>query len=725
MQKIRITALFALIALLAPLFANNAQAASVIQTYGQVWSQGDAFWQDSIIVEPGEEFKINLFAGNYVELPINANNVIIIDNLPTYNTTSGTGVVNYVSGSTFYDYTQSGNWLGLSDDSTSPFDGSGLPVSSDGILNPFEGVNYKYSVKIPNVLPAGINNLNWSGPVLNFEFNGAQYSITNNHTNTITIQNLPSISSFAFNKTSFVTGDTISISVTANSGKQVHVEIGSISISLSEINPGQYTGQYTIPNGVVANNQTATLYVFNSQNKGAYLNYGSLITIGASSGGTDPVIPPTPSSPSSASFLGNTGTLMSIPVSASGNTGYLENAGDYLQTRTNNGVVARISIDSKQEQAIKVNIAEANYTQRASSPMNEEFGSIIENIIFSIKPENENSVFPTDATLYFVLQENQLNACDHEKMRIAYFSKKSNKWIAYYSEIPENENYIYASVYDYGVYGLVCYSGNDEGYIGSNEDGTVQGSSIGTYPNGTLLKSVDNNDVWYISGDQKHLVSPLGLQTRFDYKDIITLPSTKQIDVYARGSDVGIAPGILVKEQGSTEVYRISANQGLQQFDSHETLSKRGYKQLNIIEVGVGGLINYPFEALISNPDRIYSGDLVKTSSSSSVYYVDQGVLYPILSWDVFEKRMFNPGNIINVKNIHSPNVKNVVYYPDGTLIKGKESSVYVISNGMRRPIRSFADFKGMLYDENNIVHVPNEILEIIPVGRMIQLLAE
>jgi len=308
-------------------------------------------------------------------------------------------------------------------------------------------------------------------------------------------------------------------------------------------------------------------------------------------------------------------------------------------------------------------------------------------------------------------------------MRIARFSKKDKKWIAYSSTIPENEDYIYSYIDNFGIYSLSCYAGAEVDY---DADGEVKGSSVGIYPNGTLLKSVDSNDVWYIQANKRSLVNGLiAFESRFEYSDIILLPSNSQIELYQIGETVSIAPGTLLKERNSSKVYRFSANGGLQEFDSYSTLLKRGYNVLDITEVEPGELSGYSFESFISNPKALYTGDLVKLSGRNTVYYVDQSVLRPIFSWEVFEERLFRHGMIMTVSNevFNTFSIGPVIYHPDGTLIKGPTStSVYVISDGARRPIRSWVDFNGMFYDWRNILTVSNTVLSNIPVGRMVQL---
>ncbi len=372
MKKLQIISIIVIISIMVQLLPSKAGATSVVQTSGQLWTEGMTTWADSISVSPGQEFKIHLFAGNYSEVPVTAYNVVIKDELPSYPfvSTSGYGKATYVSGSTYYYYDGSGNWAFNLDDTTSPFDGSGLSVTTDGNLSPFESANYKYTVKLPNLLPTGLSRLEWDGPTLDFDFNSVHYTVTNNHSNTISIVNLPLVSRYVFNKTSFNTGDTVEISVTATPGKFAKVQIGSIILDLSETSSGTYFRSYVVPAGVSEQGKNATLYVFNSDGTtGAYMKYTSPITINDTSGSGGSGSGSVGGSGSGSS--GGGGPLIVAPPSSAGVSGLLKNIGDHISMSTSSGFVATLGVESNQDEAVGIIISEADFSERQESPANE------------------------------------------------------------------------------------------------------------------------------------------------------------------------------------------------------------------------------------------------------------------------------------------------------------------------------------------------------------------
>ncbi|HLF85596.1 MAG TPA: hypothetical protein VI584_00780 [Nitrospiria bacterium] len=55
--------------------------------------------------------------------------------------------------------------------------------------------------------------------------------------------------------------------------------------------------------------------------------------------------------------------------------------------------------------------------------------------------------------------------------------------------------------------------------------------------------------------------------------------------------------------------------------------------------------------------------------------------------------------------------------YLDGTILKGSGRVLYVIEAGYRRPIACCITFDSKGYDWNNIIFIPDQDLDAIPLG--------
>lgn len=209
-------------------------------------------------------------------------------------------------------------------------------------------------------------------------------------------------------------------------------------------------------------------------------------------------------------------------------------------------------------------------------------------------------------------------------------------------------------------------------------EGQVLGSTVGAYPNGTLLKAPGSSAVWYIAGDEKRLIRSAAIfESQFNWNDIINLPSSRQLELYAQGADVPFAAGALVKEMGSPAVYRVNAAGSLQPIISEEVFLAAGLSFSSVVEVEEGFLAAYPVSAYITNADAAYRGDAASMPRAIQ----------------------------------------------DGALVKGDSSSVYAVSDGKKRPIVSAQDFEALLYKWENVRTVPQNELDAIPLGPALQIL--
>ncbi len=271
-------------------FGVISQANNDILVLGQLWKTGLPTWQSSISVEPGQEFKITSFAGNYSAEGVAVTNARMVDELPQYTS--------YVAGSAFQILDNSGTWQPLGDDGATPFDGAGLVVTADGTLSALEFANYKYTVKVDDFLPAGAAQLSWGGPVLHFTDASGSQTKSTIHSTSIAVINLPAISSFSVNANIYKLGDAITASATGDAGKISHVEIGSISFNLGGSGPN-YSGTYAVQAG---DSVTGIPRVFfdNGSGTGSYRDAASSVVI-------DGVVPPAPSNLAASV---NSGTLV-------------------------------------------------------------------------------------------------------------------------------------------------------------------------------------------------------------------------------------------------------------------------------------------------------------------------------------------------------------------------------------------------------------------------------
>jgi hypothetical protein len=93
------------------------------------------------------------------------------------------------------------------------------------------------------------------------------------------------------------------------------------------------------------------------------------------------------------------------------------------------------------------------------------------------------------------------------------------------------------------------------------------------------------------------------------------------------------------------------------------------------------------FKFLSANSDEILSNDsLIRSSGSSSVYFLEDGKKRPILSEDVFNLYNFKWAHVITVDNINDYELGSPLANPNYRLVKYSNSSnVYLIENNKKR----------------------------------------
>jgi len=251
------------------IFGFIAQANNDILVSGKLWEQGMPYWDTSIAVDPGQEFKVTLIVSHINPEGAAVSNISLSDDLPSFTS--------YAAGSAYQITEPGGSWQAMADDGTTPFDNGGV-VSHGGTLAPFAFANYKYSVKVDNFLPTGTIEIPWGGPVFSFtDSSGAQ--IEGNSENTsIAVSNLPNIDSFDVGASSLKLGDTLLFTARGTQNKNAYVDLSGkiIPLSSSGVN---YSGTYTVQSGDDMNGVVPRIIFENAPGTGAYLDSSTTVSI--------------------------------------------------------------------------------------------------------------------------------------------------------------------------------------------------------------------------------------------------------------------------------------------------------------------------------------------------------------------------------------------------------------------------------------------------------------
>ncbi len=115
------------------------------------------------------------------------------------------------------------------------------------------------------------------------------------------------------------------------------------------------------------------------------------------------------------------------------------------------------------------------------------------------------------------------------------------------------------------------------------------------------------------------------------------------------------------------------------------------------------------------------NGNLIKSNTNPKVYYLDNFKKRPIESPAIVESRGLNWNSLIvtSREDIASIPDGEQLKFRDGSLLSNK-GTVYIISNGLRRPIASPAAFLRLGFKWSNIKAVSDAELNLHPLGELV-----
>jgi hypothetical protein len=241
------------------------------------------------------------------------------------------------------------------------------------------------------------------------------------------------------------------------------------------------------------------------------------------------------------------------------------------------------------------------------------------------------------------------------------------------------------------------------------------------YPDGSLLKMVNDNGVWLIqNGLRRPFWSKTALTSRYDEKKIIEV-TKNDIERYDTGYPIKYANYSLLKSPGG-DIYLIVGNEKKKIADE-QVFKTIGFNPEEVENVTDEELAYYE-DGRVITIDSIYpQGALLQDKSTGGVFYVEDGIKYPIIAKEIltnnfksYKLTAVSPDELAKYVT-----AANGMKLKDGTLIKGKiDSKVYVISNGLRRWIANEATFNQLGYKWKEIISVSDGVISLHGEGEIL-----
>jgi len=238
-----------------------------------------------------------------------------------------------------------------------------------------------------------------------------------------------------------------------------------------------------------------------------------------------------------------------------------------------------------------------------------------------------------------------------------------------------------------------------------------------SYPNNTLLQVKGEAGVWLIqNGVKRPFLTRGALTSRYDLKKVVQVSKTI-IDKYPKGAPIKFAQYSLIQNPKGT-IYLLvdDTKRGI---ESTEAFRKIGFNPEEVLSASWEDVNSYSDGKPITATSSYPTGALLQDSKSGGIYYVTEGTKAPL--WDrSLLKTKFRWKSITKESPEKLAGYKTVepAIFNDGELLKSANSpAVFAIDNKKKRPINSGELFEKLGYSWNNIIIVPQKILDLYEDG--------
>ena len=243
------------------------------------------------------------------------------------------------------------------------------------------------------------------------------------------------------------------------------------------------------------------------------------------------------------------------------------------------------------------------------------------------------------------------------------------------------------------------------------------------YPDGTLLQEEGEPGVWLLQHNKRRpFKTRAALYSRYDATRIIQV-SKNELEAYQIGPSIEFANYSLLRSPIGT-IYLL-VDDTIRGIESMEVFRTIGFNPEEVIDIDKDDLELYTIGDNITIASAYPTGALLQDDSTGAVFFVQDGKRQGIINRTIMD---------LNFKNqkplpIHSDELSQYPYQGpakliDGTIITSIESSsVYIISDGRRRPVISGEAFEKLGYSWDNIHEVPQSVVDLHPIGDPLDLI--
>lgn len=242
------------------------------------------------------------------------------------------------------------------------------------------------------------------------------------------------------------------------------------------------------------------------------------------------------------------------------------------------------------------------------------------------------------------------------------------------------------------------------------------------YPDGTVVRSAASGKTYLLrNGEKRPFASRAVMETLTDPTKIVDLSET-DLAAYPEGAEIRFPKYALLREP-TGRIWLLTGKEKRHIADM-AAFRKFGFNEDEVQDVEEGDLEGYSEGPKINVKTEFPQGVVFQDASTKAYWYVEDGVRHR-LPHKTFIALYFRGRNIKSVaaKKLETYAIGDPYRFHDGELVRGtSKSSVYVVEDGNLRPIPSAEVFETLGWKWKNVVMVPDDVLNDYTVGEPVTL---
>lgn len=246
-----------------------------------------------------------------------------------------------------------------------------------------------------------------------------------------------------------------------------------------------------------------------------------------------------------------------------------------------------------------------------------------------------------------------------------------------------------------------------------------------SYPDGTLLQPVGELGVYLIeNGQRRPFTSQAALTTRGYKLDKVIQVEKDKLSQYPIGPSIKYPQYALLA--GPDDNRYLLVNDSIRPFASYDVFRQLGFNPEELEILTQSELDTFSLGRPITLHDAYPTGALLQNKETGSVFFVEGNVKHPIVDKSIMVAHFGPRPSLIQVDSntLRDFVIGAPLKLHDGELViaESGEPAVYVVSQGLRRPIISGAVFEELGYSWDDLISVPVQVLDIHPLGEIVKI---